>query len=244
MGCSLFAGEAEEGRIDKVLQDAAHGTLRRSTITWTICRRWNRADAVSAARAILKRTLNHYASFDAGRGCPFQCSFCTIINVQGRKSRRRSPDDVEQLIRQHCKHGFNWFFITDDNFARNKDWEADLRPDHRAARARRPQHQARHPGRHAVPQDSELHREGGARRREPGLHRAGEHQSGQPDGGQEAAEQDHRIPQDAAGLEEGAASSPMPATSSASRPTRRNRSARTSKSSRRSCRSTFWSSSA
>ena len=35
-------------------------------------------------------------SFDAGRGCPFQCSFCTIINVQGRKSRSRSPDDVER----------------------------------------------------------------------------------------------------------------------------------------------------
>src|ERR1019366_8966436 len=27
MGCSLFAGEAEDGRIDKVLQDAAHRTL-------------------------------------------------------------------------------------------------------------------------------------------------------------------------------------------------------------------------
>ena len=64
-------------------------------------------------------------SFDAGRGCPFQCSFCTIINVQGRKSRRRSPDDIEQLIRAElCAQGISRFFITDDNFARNKDWEA------------------------------------------------------------------------------------------------------------------------
>jgi hypothetical protein len=44
--------------------------------------------------------------------------------VQGRKSRRRSPDDVERLIRQHSPYGFRWFFVTDDNFARNKDWEA------------------------------------------------------------------------------------------------------------------------
>jgi hypothetical protein len=36
-------------------------------------------------------------AFDAGRGCPFQCSFCTIINVQGRKSRWRNADDVERL---------------------------------------------------------------------------------------------------------------------------------------------------
>jgi hypothetical protein len=33
------------------------------------------------------------------------------------------PVVIEHLIRQHAKNGFNWFFITDDNFARNKDWE-------------------------------------------------------------------------------------------------------------------------
>jgi radical SAM superfamily enzyme YgiQ (UPF0313 family) len=37
-----------------------------------------------------QRTIAGTTSFDAGRGCPYQCSFCTIINVQGRKSRRRS----------------------------------------------------------------------------------------------------------------------------------------------------------
>ena len=65
-------------------------------------------------------------SFDAGRGCPFQCSFCTIINVQGRKSRRRSPDDVEKIVRDNVAQGLHSFFITDDNFARNKDWEVIL----------------------------------------------------------------------------------------------------------------------
>src|SRR5690242_3024443 len=70
------------------------------------------------------RTLGFSASFDAGRGCPFQCSFCTIINVQGRQSRRRSADDVEQIIRRNLAQGIDRFFITDDNFARNKDWES------------------------------------------------------------------------------------------------------------------------
>jgi Fe-S oxidoreductase len=45
----------------------------------------------------VKRTAGTNTSFDAGRGCPFQCSFCTIINVQGRKSRfplaRRHRED-------------------------------------------------------------------------------------------------------------------------------------------------------
>ena len=43
--------------------------------------------------------------------------------MQGRKSRRRSPDDIEHLIKEHYNQGFRWFFVTDDNFARNKDWE-------------------------------------------------------------------------------------------------------------------------
>src|SRR3981081_2073423 len=74
----------------------------------------------------VKRTGGTVTSFDAGRGCPYQCSFCTIINVQGRKSRRRSPDDIEKIVRANVDHGLHSFFITDDNFARNKDWEAIL----------------------------------------------------------------------------------------------------------------------
>jgi radical SAM superfamily enzyme YgiQ (UPF0313 family) len=72
----------------------------------------------------VRRTLGNNTSFDAGRGCPFQCSFCTIINVQGRKSRHRSPDDVEKIVRQNWTQKIYRYFITDDNFARNKDWEA------------------------------------------------------------------------------------------------------------------------
>jgi hypothetical protein len=64
------------------------------------------------------------SSFDAGRGCPYQCSFCTIINVQGRKSRFRTADDVEHLVRLNWHQRICKFFITDDNFARNKQWEA------------------------------------------------------------------------------------------------------------------------
>ena len=73
---------------------------------------------------IVRRTSGHLSSIDLGRGCPYQCSFCTIINVQGRKSRYRTPDDLEQMVRANCAQGIRRFFITDDNFARNRDWEA------------------------------------------------------------------------------------------------------------------------
>jgi hypothetical protein len=43
--------------------------------------------------------------------------------VQGRKSRYRSADDVERLVRLNWSQGIHKFFITDDNFARNSQWE-------------------------------------------------------------------------------------------------------------------------
>ena len=71
----------------------------------------------------MRRTSGSLSSIDLGRGCPYQCSFCTIINVQGRKSRFRSPDDLERIVRENYAQGIKRFFITDDNFARNRDWE-------------------------------------------------------------------------------------------------------------------------
>ena len=122
IGCTLFAGEAE-GRIDEVLQDAAAGTLKPIYNYMSDLPALESAPTPYLPPETVGRVVNHHASFDAGRGCPFQCSFCTIINVQGRKSRRRTPDDVEQLIKRHWAEGIRRFFITDDNFARNKDWE-------------------------------------------------------------------------------------------------------------------------
>jgi Radical SAM superfamily len=74
-------------------------------------------------RKHVSRTSGSLSSIDLGRGCPYQCSFCTIINVQGRKSRIRSADDLEHIVRENYAEGIKRFFITDDNFARNKDWE-------------------------------------------------------------------------------------------------------------------------
>lgn len=125
MGISLFAGEAE-GRLEQVLQDAQARKLKPlyNFMADLPSIEGMPIPLISSVRAA--RTAGHVTSFDAGRGCPFQCSFCTIINVQGRKSRRRSPEDVERIIRENVAQGLRSFFITDDNFARNKDWEAIL----------------------------------------------------------------------------------------------------------------------
>ena len=74
-------------------------------------------------RENLEYFINTDTSFDAGRGCPFHCSFCTIINVQGNTMRGRTADDIERLVRLNYSQGLKHIFITDDNFARHRDWE-------------------------------------------------------------------------------------------------------------------------
>ena len=123
MGVAIFAGEAE-GRLDTVLRDAAMGQLAAVYNFMKDLPELGGTPVPFLPKQHVGRTLGQSASFDAGRGCPYQCSFCTIINVQGRKSRYRSPDDIEHLVRLSWAQGIHKFFITDDNFARNKEWEA------------------------------------------------------------------------------------------------------------------------
>jgi hypothetical protein len=125
LGVALFAGEAE-GRLDLVLADAMRGELKPLYNFMNDLPPVESAPAPLLPASIISRTSGAVTSFDAGRGCPFQCSFCTIINVQGRKSRHRSADDVEAIIRQNYAQGIKSFFVTDDNFARNANWEAIL----------------------------------------------------------------------------------------------------------------------
>ena len=149
MGISLFAGEAE-GRLEQVLCDAFAGTLK-PLYNYMADLPNIEGEPIPLIRAVrASRTAGGMTSFDAGRGCPFQCSFCTIINVQGRKSRRRSPDDIEKIIRENVAQGLHSFFITDDNFARNKDWEADPRSPHSPAHGREDKAVVPHPGGHAL----------------------------------------------------------------------------------------------
>src|SRR5262245_16863688 len=123
LGIALFAGEAES-RLDQVLCDAAAGRLASEYNFMEDLPGLQGTPVPFLPKRSLRRTLGLSTTFDAGRGCPYQCSFCTIINVQGRKSRYRSADDVEHLVRLNWATGVHKFFITDDNFARNKEWEA------------------------------------------------------------------------------------------------------------------------
>jgi hypothetical protein len=123
LGISFFAGEAEERRLDQVLRDAFNGALAPLYNYMADLPALAGEPPPFLPRKHVQRTSGSLSSIDLGRGCPYQCSFCTIINVQGRKSRIRSADDLEKIVRENYAEGIKRFFITDDNFARNKDWE-------------------------------------------------------------------------------------------------------------------------
>ena len=125
LGMILFAGEGE-GRLADFLRDIDAGAAKPIYNYLNDMPDMAHAAIPVLPRHIVTRVAGHYTSFDAGRGCPFQCSFCTIINVQGRKSRYRTPDDVEAIVRANAAQGVTRFFVTDDNFARNRNWEPIL----------------------------------------------------------------------------------------------------------------------
>lgn len=67
--------------------------------------------------------LNSYArmALQFSRGCPFDCEFCDIVNLNGRTPRVK---DVEQFMRElNALYDRGWrssIFIVDDNFIGNK----------------------------------------------------------------------------------------------------------------------------
>ena len=67
--------------------------------------------------------LNAYDSMSIqfSRGCPFQCEFCDIIVLYGRKPRTKTPSQLIQEL--ECLYELGWrdpLFLVDDNFIGNK----------------------------------------------------------------------------------------------------------------------------
>ncbi len=123
-GITIVKGEVDEAW-GSIIQDALGGKLK--PIYDLINDKpdlWSAPIPMTNRKYLRRFASPNFGTIDCGRGCPFNCSFCTIINVQGHKMRVRSPALLANAIRQdyHRNH-VRYYFFTDDNFARNKHWE-------------------------------------------------------------------------------------------------------------------------
>ncbi|HEB29300.1 MAG TPA: B12-binding domain-containing radical SAM protein [Spirochaetes bacterium] len=62
-----------------------------------------------------------HAPIMASRGCPYDCNFCSVTKMFGRKYRIKDPDLVMEEVMMRYHEGFRYAFFYDDNFAANHE---------------------------------------------------------------------------------------------------------------------------
>jgi radical SAM superfamily enzyme YgiQ (UPF0313 family) len=112
----LFIGEAEE-TWPQFLDHWQRGTHER---------RYEQTGKTDMTKVPLPRydllPLREYVMgcIQTSRGCPFECEFCDIIVIFGRKPRIKTADQILAEIEAHYRLGARLIFLVDDNFIGNK----------------------------------------------------------------------------------------------------------------------------
>ena len=124
MGISIFAGEAEEGRLEIVLQDAWNGTLKPlydymddlPGLEGAPTPSLPAVGAGSQRRPPARASTWAAAARSSARSAP--SSTC-----RAARAASAPPTTSRRSCARTYKQGITSFFITDDNMARNKLWE-------------------------------------------------------------------------------------------------------------------------
>ena len=110
-------GEAE-GIIDELAADMESGELKDLYGS----RGWPKVSAVPVPRWDLIR-LRHYATMPVqfSRGCPYDCEFCDVIVMNGRRPRTKTPAQMLTELEALAAAGWSGaIFVVDDNFIGNR----------------------------------------------------------------------------------------------------------------------------
>jgi radical SAM superfamily enzyme YgiQ (UPF0313 family) len=103
---SVVTGEAE-GIWPEVLQDVQRGSLKPHYVGSQV-----EADSIPIARHDLLPTGYYFGSIQTARGCPLNCSFCSVTTFSGRTLRRRRIDEIVEEFKQIRE---SHVLVVDDN---------------------------------------------------------------------------------------------------------------------------------
>ncbi len=118
----LFVDEAEY-TWPQFLQDYAAGSWSR---TYRQQDKPSMLDSPLPRFDLLKIDRYQTMTIQFARGCPFNCEFCDIIVMYGRKPRAKSPAQVMAEIEEVHRLGMKSVFLVDDNFIGNKKLAKEL----------------------------------------------------------------------------------------------------------------------
>ena len=122
-GITLVAGEVEGGRLSAIVTDILKNRARSLYNFLNPTPSLLDVPIPHITKDEFENFASRFTTIDTGRGCVFNCDFCTIINVQGRTMRYREPKQVVEFVRQsYHEAGVSHSFFTDDNTARNPRW--------------------------------------------------------------------------------------------------------------------------
>ena len=122
-GITLVAGEVEGGRLSAIVEDVLKDRAQPLYNFLNPTPDLFDVPIPHITKDEFENFASRFTTIDTGRGCVFNCDFCTIINVQGRTMRYRNPEQVVEFVRQsYHEAGVSHSFFTDDNTARNPRW--------------------------------------------------------------------------------------------------------------------------
>jgi radical SAM superfamily enzyme YgiQ (UPF0313 family) len=112
----VVVGEPDEV-FDAIAKDLEEGSARR---LYTIDDKPDLTQTPVARFDLLKTDFYASMAIQFSRGCPFQCEFCDIIQLYGRKPRTKRPQQIMAELDTLLKLGWKkQVFIVDDNFIGN-----------------------------------------------------------------------------------------------------------------------------
>jgi radical SAM superfamily enzyme YgiQ (UPF0313 family) len=111
-----------KGEAEKVISDVVNNDRKTSSVVVGIP--VEDLDTLPFPDLRLLRNGNgkfKYIPILTSRGCPYDCVFCSVTQMFGKKYRFRSSENVLEEIELRISQGFRRFFFSDDNFTTDRE---------------------------------------------------------------------------------------------------------------------------